>query len=244
MCRREPIRKPRRPMAEERENRRSYPYMSTTSWWALRKRFKGTIPGRVTGTYLASALEMSETSAVANVLPSLRSTGIIDDDGKPTERAVKWRDDDQYPKVCEEIRKAVYPQELRDLANDASADREVVEKWFANHTGTGTSMVGKMASFYLMLCRADPAKQAEPPAAGAGARPAVTRRERASPAARPPRPAAPVVARAAAAGTGNGNGGMPSLNINVQIHISADASADQIDQIFASMAKHLRQQQT
>ena len=31
----------------------------------------------------------------------------------------------------------------------------------------------------------------------------------------------------------------PELNINVQIHISSDASADQIDQIFRSMAKHL-----
>jgi hypothetical protein len=31
----------------------------------------------------------------------------------------------------------------------------------------------------------------------------------------------------------------PEVNINLQIHISADASADQIEQIFASMAKHL-----
>lgn len=31
----------------------------------------------------------------------------------------------------------------------------------------------------------------------------------------------------------------PSLYIDIQIHISSDASADQIDQIFASMAKHL-----
>jgi hypothetical protein len=31
----------------------------------------------------------------------------------------------------------------------------------------------------------------------------------------------------------------PSLHIDMQIHISPDASADQIDQIFASMAKHL-----
>jgi hypothetical protein len=31
----------------------------------------------------------------------------------------------------------------------------------------------------------------------------------------------------------------PDLNINIQIHISADASTDQIEQIFASMAKHI-----
>lgn len=33
--------------------------------------------------------------------------------------------------------------------------------------------------------------------------------------------------------------GAPNLHIDVQIHISADASSEQIDQIFASMAKHL-----
>jgi hypothetical protein len=32
---------------------------------------------------------------------------------------------------------------------------------------------------------------------------------------------------------------VPSLHIDIQIHIDSDASTDQIDQIFASMAKHL-----
>jgi hypothetical protein len=35
------------------------------------------------------------------------------------------------------------------------------------------------------------------------------------------------------------NGQLPTLHIDIQIHIAADASTDQIDQIFASMAKHL-----
>lgn len=37
----------------------------------------------------------------------------------------------------------------------------------------------------------------------------------------------------------NVNSPMPSLHIDIQIHIAADASLDQIDQIFASMSKHL-----
>jgi len=32
----------------------------------------------------------------------------------------------------------------------------------------------------------------------------------------------------------------PSLHINIQIHISADSSTEQIDQIFMSMSKHLK----
>lgn len=34
--------------------------------------------------------------------------------------------------------------------------------------------------------------------------------------------------------------GFPNLHINIQIHISADSAPEQIDQIFASMAKHLK----
>jgi len=229
-------------MAEEKEGRKGYPSMPTTSWWALRRRFRSTIPKEVTTNYLASALNMGEESARNNILPSLRKTKIIDKDGKPTDRAVKWRDDAQYSKVCEEIRQELYPNDLLDLAPDATADRDQVETWFANHTGAGTSMVSKMASFYLMLCQADPTKEAEPASAAAGAKAAAPRRERAAPAARVPRPAPVAVAPAAPAGSGGGKGFAPALNINVEIHISADASADQIDQIFASMAKHLRQQ--
>jgi hypothetical protein len=35
------------------------------------------------------------------------------------------------------------------------------------------------------------------------------------------------------------SGALPGLHIDVQIHISPEAAPDQIDQIFASMAKHL-----
>jgi hypothetical protein len=38
---------------------------------------------------------------------------------------------------------------------------------------------------------------------------------------------------------GSMKGSSPSLHIDVQIHISSDATADKIDQIFASMSKHL-----
>ena len=46
----------------------------------------------------------------------------------------------------------------------------------------------------------------------------------------------------AAAPTGNAAGtqsGGPSLHIDLQVHVDATASAEQIDQIFSSMAKHL-----
>ncbi len=40
------------------------------------------------------------------------------------------------------------------------------------------------------------------------------------------------------------SGALPSIHIDIQIHISPDAKPDQIDQIFASIAKHLRKEMT
>ena len=94
---------------------------------------------------------MKEESARINILPSLRSTGLIDEDGKPTDRAVKWRDDAQYKQVCDDIRKGVYPQELLDLASDSSADRDMIKSWFANHLQVGENASQKLSAFYFML---------------------------------------------------------------------------------------------
>ncbi|MCB2227169.1 MAG: hypothetical protein KQH53_10880 [Desulfarculaceae bacterium] len=41
---------------------------------------------------------------------------------------------------------------------------------------------------------------------------------------------------------GRSNGGMPHIHIDIQIHISPETTSEQINQIFASMAKHLYKQ--
>jgi len=87
-------------------------------WWTLRTRFQQSIPGVVTDSYIATVLNMKESSARANILPYLKQVGIIDEDGKPSERATKWRDNAQYKKVCSEIIKETYPQELIDACPD------------------------------------------------------------------------------------------------------------------------------
>lgn len=225
-------------MAKEK---RSYPMMPTSNWWALRKKFRTTLPKEVSVTYLASALSMGKASAQKNVLPSLRITGLIDSENKPTDRAVKWRDDKQYPEVCKAIREEVYPQELLDLAPDASIDRSTVQTWFANHTGVGESAAGKLAGFYLLLAEADPSKESgtvTTTARGQDKPVATARRghERGKERARKPKPGS----------SGNDDGQrevkrQPAVHVNIQIHISHEASANQIDQIFASMAKHLKE---
>lgn len=209
-----------------------FPLIPVKHWWALRKRFQQSIPGVVTDNYLATVLSMQAVSARANVLPSLKRMRIIDDEGRPTDLAKKWRDDSQYAQVCKAIRQEVYPQELSDAVPNAVTDRDSVETWFANHTGAGRVAVQRMAACYVVLCEGDPAKAPE-----LGPRQRVSAEKRTTP---PKRYAETrrLPERIHQRDEIKHNG-WPELCINLQVHISADASGDQIDQIFASMAKHI-----
>lgn len=227
------------------EEKKSYPTMAVKNWFALRKRFKTSIPKEVTANYLASAVGMSILSAQKNILPYLRLTGLIDQDGKTTERAVKWRDDSQYQKVCETIREEVYPQELLDLAPPNNLDRNTVQTWFANNTGGGASQAGKQAVFYMMLCDADLGKESDvvTPSVKPKAKKAKTSNKSArekvedknngsshSKAALhilPPKKA-----------LGNSEI-IPQFHFNIQIVLPENATQDTYDNIFKSIATHL-----
>ena len=229
----------------------SYPVIDAVRWWALRRQFKNkSIPAEVNVQYLSTVLGVQPGSA-QNILSPLKKIGLIDQDGKTTDRVRRWRDDEEYPGVCEEIRKAIYPQDLLDIFPNADIDRARLERWFATTTGLGTTQVRSMARFYILLTEADPSKQegTATPAKASQPRKAASPRTKA-PAIKISKPEKEASNGAVAtavlepevkqnAARAQVNGFEPSLQINIQIHISADASAEQIDQIFASMNKHL-----
>ncbi|HUV57107.1 MAG TPA: DUF5343 domain-containing protein, partial [Dehalococcoidales bacterium] len=98
-------------MAEEKK-KEVFPVLPVSNWWDLRKRFRQTIPtAKITDTYLSSVLSIGILTA-RNLLSPLKRMGILEQDGVPRDRAKAWRDDEQYPQVCESIRKEIYPQEL------------------------------------------------------------------------------------------------------------------------------------
>lgn len=213
------------------EQKKSYPMLPIAHWWALRKKFKQSIPGVVTDGYLATVLQMQAQSARANVLPYLKDLKIIEDDGKTGDRAKQWRDDARYPAVCKEILVEVYPEELRDAVADTT-QRTQAESWFANETGTGKSAAGRMAQLYMVLLEGDPAKQvasdkAEKPKKAQKLAPKAAKIHKAPPAVPAPGHVASEHFEA------------PGIHINLEVHISADSTNDQIDAIFASMAKHI-----
>jgi hypothetical protein len=208
-------------------------------WFALRERFKKTIPKTVTATCLGSALGMAEISASTNVMPGLRTAGLIGDDGTPTELAIKWRDDAHYKETCEAIRMKVYPQELRDLAPPETATFDEVKTWFARVGGIGDSASGKAASFYMLLCDGNPQAGAAKQDNGKP-RAARSPTQKAKPA-KPLKTSKEDTEAKNAGNDGTGSPRRPTLSLNLQILVSPDATPEQIDKIFESMAKHLKE---
>ena len=210
----------------------TYPMLPTGHWWTLRDRFKQSIPGVVTSNYLATTLKMKEKSARGNVLPYLHEFMLVDEDGKTTELTKKWRDDAEYPEVCKMMLDKVYPQELKDAVPDPANDLEAVRRWFANQTGAGEDAVKKMARIYLTIAQGDvgtkPQKKAKSGAKRLGVK-GNPKAMRTNPVKPLPSPGS-VKQRPPT---------FPGVNINLEIHISSDATPDQIDKIFESMAKHI-----
>lgn len=232
-------------MADEKK---SFPKIPRNNWFLLRDKFKQRSPEKVSPSYVATALGMSEASASANIIPPLKTFGLIDDEGRPTDLAFDWRDDEKYSAVCKTIFEGVYPQELRDLFHDPSnINVRGIESWFARQTKSGEAAARKSAAAYVMLLEADLSKSkaakepkshkqnggterksVKPPAQRAEASQTTTKSQRHE---TPPARETP--------DTGGKRTFSPNLHVDIQIHISPDSSPEQIDKIFESMAKHL-----
>jgi hypothetical protein len=216
-------------MAES--ERKTFPMLPESHWWKLRERFKSSIPGVVTDSYLASVLNIQKNSAQANVLPALKQINLIDDDGKTSEIAKEWRDDHKYPDVCKKIAKSIYPQELFDAFPNPSQDREGLKRWFAHITGTGDVAVGKMVALFLLITEANPQNSTTI---------SKTKSEKSKPVVKATK--GTVTKQKSVEQTGKQEiptKEKPDININLQIHISSDATPDQIDKIFESMSRHI-----
>jgi predicted transcriptional regulator len=214
----------------EDEKKISYPMLPPKNWWALRKKFQLTMPTKVTTGYLAPVLKITETSA-KNVLPFLKSMGLIDDEGKTTPLVNKWRFDETYAEVCEEIRKKIYPQELLDALPNPEKDREATKNWFAAKTKSGALAASRMANLYILLSEADPSK-------GEELSRSLDREKKPKPLKKTPTKIKKDQILEIQQNLLAQN--LPSIHFNIQFHLSPETTADQIDQIFASMAKHLK----
>ncbi len=222
---------------------KSFPNIPISHWHKLRVQMKRSIPGSITSNYVASVLGMSEASARANVIPSLRMIGLVDEnDNTNQEMAKKFRDDSQYPEFCKEVLQNNYPQGVLDAFPDSDSDKSNVKTWFMNHSGVGSSAASRIASFYTTLLEANPdveikaskTKKATP----TKTEKSKTKKKVATESNSQNQPVKDTELPKPKSQSGF-NSSSPSLNINVQIHISSDATPDQIEKIFESMSKHI-----
>lgn len=221
--------------------KQTYPRIPSKNWWDLRQRFVQSPPRQVTTDYLQSVLGIGE-GAAKNLVPQLKAIGLIDEQGQPTQLTNDWRSDEHYAQVCEQLLAKLYPQELLDAFPQSDADKSVVAQWFMRKTNTGESAGKAMAAFYLVLKEADPSGIAM---GSRGAQPKARARRREPskgnkmPALQPPEGESPAVTDAPSPLLRQEEHRLPEVHIDIQVHLSPEANLEQIDQVFASMAKHL-----
>jgi len=192
-------------------------------------------------SYLQTVLNLSQ-GAARNLLPNLKAAGLIDERGQPTQRAMEWREDEQYTKVCQDIRQEVYAQALLDALPPPNPGKEQVERWFARETQTGQANAQKMAAFYLLLCEGDASASEQGGEKRDGQQPAAARPVRRAVRGEPRRqrealPSTQETVRSNAPARQALQ--QPVVHLDINIHIDSTASPDQIEQIFASMERHL-----
>jgi hypothetical protein len=223
--------------------RKSYPKMPTQNWWDIRRQFARSFPKTVDADYLQSILGLGSARAAANLLGPLRTAGLIDDTGKPLDRANDWRNDEDYPAVCKAILEEIYPPALRDAFPPPMPDREGVRKWFARNTRTGDANASQLATFYILLAEADPAAPDTPRKAtpnGAAAKQSTQARSpsvanKAAPTVETPQPQAQHQPRPPRVELG----GVGGITINIELQIPATADAKFFDAFFNSMRANL-----
>jgi Family of unknown function (DUF5343) len=230
-------------MADATPTKNTYPYVSANVWAELKGRFQKSVPPKVTPSYLQSALGFASEKAAKNLMPQLRQLGLIDIENVPTELAQQFRMDSDYAEAATAIVQKTYPGELRDLYPGPEEDIGAVTNWFMRDTGGGQGSAAIQARFYLLLASGKlpatdrPAKVAVK--AATPVRSAISTVKKAPIA----KPAEAEAAEAQGAGTAitppSRQPALPGLHVDIQIHIDSSASAEQIDAVFASMAKHI-----
>lgn len=234
----------------------SYPFLPESNWWTLREQFAKTLPNTVSLSYIKSLLSLGDKPAKQRI-SHLQKIGLVDDKGKPTGRANEWRSDQKYRDVCNAIIAQFYPQEFVDLFSDPATDRVKIEEWFKFTEKIGEAGAKKYAQFFLLL-RDSKAEESGERLKLQASKPTVkkeikSRNANITPDIKPSELSRPVLDAPETVTGRTGLAELPnsgtteasqeenwlSLHVDLQIHISPDASAAQIDQIFASMAKHL-----
>lgn len=178
------------------------------------------VPPKATVKWLKSVGFTSSNDS--GLLPVLRYIGFIDQAGTPTDVWRNYRGANHQKVLASAIRDGY--SELFSVYPDANA-RSAAE---LEHVVSTSTSAGKQAITKTVRTFQNLSKKADFSASGTGPGPA--------------KPKPPTTPNDEQPERGDSGGNAPSLHIDIQVHISPDATGEQIDKIFASMAKHLYKQ--
>lgn len=223
---------------KEDKDKTGFPMIPESNWWNIRKQFSKTLPSNVSVNYLKTLLSLTTDQAAKNLISPLKTLLIINDDGSPTELANAWRNDSSYSDACQTMLKSTYPQELLDLFPDKDFDRFKVKDWFKTTGKLGESAANKATSLFGILKTAEIKYDS-------GATQTVAKSSKPRRSKKIAENTESVVVQEENETTipdisiSPKNSPQMTMHIDLQIHISPEASTDQIDAIFSSMAKYL-----
>jgi hypothetical protein len=154
-----------------------------------------------------------------SLIPVLKAIGFVDGSGAPTSKWAQYRGSD-YKRVLGDALREGYADLFAVYADANTRSHSDLDHVFRTSTSAGEQVVSKTVGTFKAL-----AAEAVFPALGENSE-LHSDTPLHVPAGQPPQ------------ATSRGPR-QPSVHIDVQVHISPEASAEQIDQVFASMAKHL-----
>lgn len=173
------------------------------------------VPGKATMQWLKSiGFTSSNDSSLIGVL---KFVGLTDQSGVPTTAWTAYRGGTHKSVLGECVRRG-YGELFSTYADAERRDNTDLDHFFSTSSTGGKQVIAKTIATFKALAEEASFEGAAIPNDSRSGNPAHPQQSD---------------------GRNMGNRFLPSVHIDVQVHISPDATADQIDQVFASMAKHL-----
>ena len=212
---------------------KNYPQIPSAIWWGFREMLINKPSIQISAKLVAIQFDVQETAAKAYIR-ELQKIGMLDEDGRPTPVALKWRMDDSYSEAVAEILATVYPDELREILDVKAIDKAKAKQWF-QYDGLGTGAAGNKTATLVVIASPTPGEAQKLPTT----KPEVVSRKAPAKKEANVAKAAEIEKQKAQKGAQQKFNTAFPMNLNIQIHISADSSNEQIETIFRSMNKYL-----
>ena len=181
------------------------------------------IPEKVTTRWLPT-IGFGSTND-RSIITVLKFIGLVDGNGVPTQLWSEFRGQ-SGGRALEKAVKNAYSELFRTYPDAQNRTTDELQTFIRGHTTYGTQAVSKAVKTFKTLCQHSEFESDESAAK-------LVETETAESETTTPSSAEKVLP------TPRSVSGSPSLHIDIQIHISPEATSDQIEKIFESMAKHL-----